>query len=45
VRATGLATYPDVSVVCGRAELDPEDLPAVGAALALADVYRDPLTP
>jgi Uma2 family endonuclease len=25
VRATGLATYPDVSVVCGRAELDPED--------------------
>lgn len=25
VRATGLATYPDVSVVCGRAELEPED--------------------
>ncbi len=25
VVATGLATYPDVSVVCGRAELDPED--------------------
>lgn len=25
VRATGLATYPDASVVCGRAELDPED--------------------
>jgi len=25
VRATGLATYPDVSVICGRAELDPDD--------------------
>lgn len=25
VLATGLATYPDVSVICGRAEVDPED--------------------
>jgi Uma2 family endonuclease len=25
VRATGLATYPDVSVICGRLELDPDD--------------------
>ncbi len=25
VKATGLATYPDVSVICGRAELDAED--------------------
>ena len=25
VVATGLGTYPDVSVVCGRVELDPED--------------------
>ena len=25
VKATGLATYPDVSVVCGKLELDPED--------------------
>jgi Uma2 family endonuclease len=25
VRATGLATYPDGSIICGRAELDPED--------------------
>lgn len=25
VKATGLATYPDVSVVCGELELDPED--------------------
>lgn len=25
IPATGLATYPDVSVVCGQLELDPED--------------------
>ena len=25
IRATGLATYPDVTVICGRAETDPED--------------------
>src|SRR5262245_13134541 len=25
VKATGLATYPDVTVVCGPIELDPED--------------------
>jgi Uma2 family endonuclease len=25
VKATGLATYPDVSVVCGKQEMDPED--------------------
>ena len=25
VKATGLATYPDVSVVCGKQETDPED--------------------
>jgi Uma2 family endonuclease len=25
VQATGLGTYPDVSVVCGKLELDPED--------------------
>ena len=25
VRATGLATYPDVTVVCGKLELDPTD--------------------
>jgi len=25
VAATGLGTYPDVSVICGRVELDPED--------------------
>ena len=25
VRVTGLATYPDVSVICGQVELDPDD--------------------
>lgn len=25
VKATGLATYPDASVICGRVELDPDD--------------------
>lgn len=25
VRATGLTTYPDISVVCGERETDPED--------------------
>lgn len=25
VKETGLATYPDVSVVCGRLEMDPDD--------------------
>ena len=25
VKATGLATYPDVTVVCGQLELDPDD--------------------
>ncbi|WP_394843643.1 Uma2 family endonuclease [Pendulispora brunnea] len=25
VRKSGVATYPDVSVICGRIELDPED--------------------
>ncbi|MGH9379315.1 MAG: Uma2 family endonuclease [Thermoanaerobaculia bacterium] len=29
VRATGLITYPDVSVVCGRAEIDSEDADAI----------------
>jgi Uma2 family endonuclease len=25
VKATGLATYPDASIVCGRVQLDPDD--------------------
>ena len=29
VTATGLATYPDVTVVCGKLEVDPEDAHSV----------------
>ena len=29
VRATGLSTYADVTVVCGKLEVDPEDANAV----------------
>lgn len=25
VKATGLATYPDASIICGRARMDPDD--------------------
>jgi Uma2 family endonuclease len=32
VRATGLKTYPDVSVICGRLELDPDDQTRTTAA-------------
>lgn len=38
VIATGLTTYPDVSVVCGRIELDPEDRNTVTNPLLLVEV-------
>jgi Uma2 family endonuclease len=38
VLATGLATYPDVSVVCGRTERDPEDANAVINPTLLVEV-------
>jgi Uma2 family endonuclease len=38
VRATGLATYPDVTVVCGRSERDPEDELAVTNPTAIVEV-------
>jgi Uma2 family endonuclease len=38
VRKTGLATYPDVSVVCGRRELDPEDRNTVTNPTLLVEV-------
>ncbi len=38
VLATGLATYPDVSVVCGRAERDPEDPHAVVNPIVVVEV-------
>ncbi|GMU41986.1 MAG: hypothetical protein AMXMBFR23_28520 [Chloroflexota bacterium] len=38
VLATGLATYPDLSVVCGRPQLDPEDGHAVTNPTLLVEV-------
>jgi Uma2 family endonuclease len=38
VLATGLATYPDVTVVCGPVERDPEDAHAVVNPTLLVDV-------
>ena len=38
VVATGRATYPDLTVVCGRAELDPEDAEAVTNPTVLVEV-------
>jgi Uma2 family endonuclease len=35
---TGLETYPDVSVVCGRAEVDPEDAHAVLNPIVVVEV-------
>src|SRR3989442_14646818 len=38
VTATGLDTYPDVSVVCGKAELDTEDPNAITNPAVLVEV-------
>jgi hypothetical protein len=38
VRATGLATYPDVTVVCGKRELDPDDERAVTNPTLIVEV-------
>lgn len=38
VRATGLATYPDVAIVCGELELDREDALAVVNPKVLVEV-------
>jgi Uma2 family endonuclease len=38
VQATGLDTYPDVSVVCGRAERDSQDRDAIVNPLILVEV-------
>jgi Uma2 family endonuclease len=38
VQATGLATYPDVTIVCGRSERDPEDEQAVTNPTAIVEV-------
>ncbi|WP_437339155.1 Uma2 family endonuclease [Sorangium sp. So ce394] len=41
VQATGLSTYPDVSVVCGRLERDPEDTDAALNPIVLIEVLSD----
>lgn len=38
VLETGLATYPDVTVVCGRAELDPEDRNTITNPVVIVEV-------
>ncbi len=38
VLETGLATYPDVSVVCGRAEIDPANRNAITNPVVLVEV-------
>jgi Uma2 family endonuclease len=38
VLATGLATYPDVTVVCGTREIDPEDANTVINPIVLVEV-------
>ncbi|MFZ5469863.1 MAG: Uma2 family endonuclease [Myxococcota bacterium] len=41
VPLTGLATYPDVSVVCGKLESDPEDKNTVVNPVVLVEVLSD----
>jgi Uma2 family endonuclease len=41
VPATGLSTYPDLSVVCGRLETHPEDPNAVTNPIVLIEVLSD----
>ena len=41
VLATGLATYPDLSVVCTRAEYDPEDSNSLVNPIVLVEVLSD----
>ena len=41
VLATGLATYPDLSVVCGRLEPDPADANTIVNPIVLIEVLSD----
>ncbi len=41
VRATNLGTYPDISVVCGRLERDPEDPNVIVNPIVLVEVLSD----
>lgn len=41
VLATGLATYPDLSVVCGRLEIDPENRNTITNPCVLVEILSD----
>lgn len=41
IRATGLTTYPDVSVICGKAEIDSEDPCAIVNPTLVVEVLSD----
>jgi Uma2 family endonuclease len=41
VRETGLATYPDASVICGKPELDPEGRNTATNPIVLVEVLSD----
>lgn len=41
VKTTGLATYPDASVACGRAERDPDDAHALVNPVVLVEVLSE----
>jgi Uma2 family endonuclease len=41
VRSTGLTTYPDISVVCGKLETDAEDPSAITNPVLLVEVLSD----
>lgn len=41
VRATGLATHPDASIVCGAIERDPEDANTLTNPVVLVEVLSD----
>ena len=41
VQATGLATYPDLSIVCGRLATDPDDDQAIANPVLLVEVLSD----
>ncbi|MBI4953363.1 MAG: Uma2 family endonuclease [Myxococcales bacterium] len=45
VLATGLGTYPDVTVVCGRVETDPEDANTIVNPVLLVEVLSDSTEP
>ena len=41
VQETGLVTYPDLSVVCGRIEADPQDKHTITNPIVLVEVLSD----